>query len=291
LDITEIETLASNHFGFPWQIISRRNSSGRRRAEVLNGATCGVFVKFTNAPNAHDKANCEAIALMRMSDVAGVRTPKVIGVLGTQASSLLALEAVQPKEIAPSDWESVAQMVASLHKEVEPKFGFPHNNFIGDFNQQNPRITDWNKFYSESRIAPMLRLLEASTIAESSEISLLWHVLERIDDISSENPLPSLLHGDLWPGNVMFDSEGPILIDPSVSFGNREVDIAFGQMSEKLSFPSCFYETYNEILPLSDGYEYRRELWQLWPLLAHVLQDGRKWMPQLLDAASKYGKL
>ena len=286
--LAEIESLVTSQYAFDWNVVSRRDSQGRRRAELLEGPERSVFAKYTNAPLARDKAVAEARALQKMGSIAGVRTPSVLGVVGTQESAALVLEAVQIRSPEPSDWEAVAEMVAALHRSTDVTFGLAENNFIGDFEQINRQSKDWNQFYAKQRLTPLLSLLEGSAIATSGEMELLWGVLPAIDKISTISFTPSLLHGDLWPGNVLFDQSGPILIDPAISFGCREMDIAFSKMAPHLCFPSNFYARYSEILPLSDGFEYRTELWQMWPLIAHVIQDGRTWMPQLTAAAMKY---
>ncbi len=287
-ELAAIEALVSAHFGFAWRVQSIRNSSGRRLAVLLDGAKHSVFAKFTNAPEALEKAVCEAEALRLMAAIPGVRTPNVIGTVGAQNSAVLVLESVEVRMPRLEDWAAVADMVALLHRATDAEFGLERNNYIGDFTQSNLKAETWSKFYADSRLKPMLKLLKASGHADKAELSLLTSVADKVAEISAAGERPALLHGDLWPGNVLFDASGPILIDPAISYGNREMDLAFSQMAPHLSFASSFYQRYQEQFPLPEGHEFRRELWQLWPLLAHVLQDGRKWMPQLLAAASKY---
>jgi fructosamine-3-kinase len=85
---------------------------------------------------------------------------------------------------------------------------------------------------------------------------------------------PSLLHGDLWWGNVLFGADGRSwLIDPSVHGGHPEEDLAmlalFGTVPDRL------LRAYMEVKPLSPGWQDRVALFQLYPLLVHtVLFDG-----------------
>jgi fructosamine-3-kinase len=37
---------------------------------------------------------------------------------------------------------------------------------------------------------------------------------------------PVRLHGDLWTGNVMWTSDGAVLVDPAAHGGQRETDLA-----------------------------------------------------------------
>jgi len=81
--------------------------------------------------------------------------------------------------------------------------------------------------------------------------------------------VPSLIHGDLWSGNLMTGNMGePVVIDPAVYFGNREMDLAMTRLFG--GFDTKFYDSYEEILPLPPGFEERQDICNLYPLLVHV---------------------
>ncbi|NJL93903.1 MAG: fructosamine kinase family protein [Anaerolineae bacterium] len=80
---------------------------------------------------------------------------------------------------------------------------------------------------------------------------------------------PALLHGDLWGGNTArLPNNQAVIYDPAVYFGHREVEIAFTELFG--GFPTAFYAAYQAVLPLEPGYEARRPLYQLYPLLVHM---------------------
>ena len=76
------------------------------------------------------------------------------------------------------------------------------------------------------------------------------------------------MHGDLWSGNASFTAEGkPIIFDPACYYGDREVDLAMSQLFG--GFPSAFYQGYQQIYPLNEGYEQRKTIYNLYHILNH----------------------
>jgi fructosamine-3-kinase len=77
-----------------------------------------------------------------------------------------------------------------------------------------------------------------------------------------------MVHGDLWSGNAGFSIQGePIIYDPALYFGDREVDIAMTELFG--GFPSEFYAAYNRAFPLDSGYRQRKTLYNLYHILNH----------------------
>jgi protein-ribulosamine 3-kinase len=95
------------------------------------------------------------------------------------------------------------------------------------------------------------------------------------------------LHGDLWSGNVMCDETGSVcIIDPAVYFGHREAEIAFTNLFG--AFPSDFYDTYNQVFPLEKQWRSRIDLFNLYPLLVHLLLFGSSYYSQVKSGVEKY---
>lgn len=52
-------------------------------------------------------------------------------------------------------------------------------------------------------------------------------ILDHLEKFLIEPEFPPLLHGDLWEGNVMVDSQGvPLFIDSAVYVGHHEANQA-----------------------------------------------------------------
>ncbi len=98
---------------------------------------------------------------------------------------------------------------------------------------------------------------------------------------------PSLLHGDLWSGNVMCGPDGKaMLIDPACYVGHAEADLAMTELFG--GFPPEFYDAYREARPLQPGYENRRDLYNLYQLLNHLNLFGPTYLGPVLSIVSEY---
>lgn len=142
----------------------------------------------------------------------------------------------------------------------------------------------WGEFYADERLAPMAELaaprLAASTRAVVDSVAARC----RAGDFDDDDP-PARLHGDLWSGNLMWTSDGVVLIDPAAHGGHRETDLA---MLALFGCPhyDAILEGYQRVRPLRHGWRKRIGLHQLFPLLAHVVLFGSGYAHQTHVAAS-----
>ena len=78
----------------------------------------------------------------------------------------------------------------------------------------------------------------------------------------------------------------PVIIDPAIYFGNREMDIAMSKLFG--GFNHDFYSSYNELFPLEKDWEKRIHLYNLYPLLVHANLFGRGYLNQVKNILSYY---
>ena len=204
-----------------------------------------------------------------------IKVPEVYQVGIAEGMSYLLMEAISPGPKTPGSMTRLGEALALMHKSSADQFGFDSDNYIGSLPQSNSWHTDWADFYVNERLIPQMSLAEKHHLLSSREIPSKASMIETCYGLT-QNISPSLLHGDLWGGNYMITSEDqPVLIDPAVYYGHNEVDIAMTRLFG--GFSSEFYRTYETHYPISEGYDKRMDLYQLYYLLVHLNLFGRSY--------------
>lgn len=248
-----------------------------------------IFMK-ANAKSNASFFTAEAAGLSAIASTKAISTPKII-CTGTDDGedvgySFLLLEFIKSSGKISTYWETFAQELAAMHKaDVGKEFGFSQDNFIGARPQQNTPASSWISFFRDQRLAPQFEAADSYfTAADRENITKL---LDNMDRFLIEPEQPSLLHGDLWSGNVMCGSDGKaMLIDPACYVGHREADLAMTELFG--GFPQSFYDTYKEAFPLQPGYEERRDLYNLYQLLNHLNLFGPTYLEPVLSIVGEY---
>lgn len=219
----------------------------------------------------------EAMGLKMLSSV--LKTPEVIGVGVWEQLQYIELEYIEEGTKTTEFWTTFGRELAKLHQVSNERFGLESSNYIGSLVQQNNRRDNWKDFLIEERLQPMIEMAVNSgevNYVESKLIEPFYHRLEELYPIEN----PALLHGDLWGGNyICGKGDVPVLIDPAVYFGHREMDL--GMMNLFGGFDDVLFEEYNNVYPLEAGWKARIELNQLYPLLVHVNLFGRSYWSQV----------
>ena len=251
-----------------------------------------IFMK-ANAKSNAAFFTAEAAGLQAIAATQTIGTPKIL-CTGTDDGedvgySFLLLGFIKSAGKRKDYWETFARELAALHQadtgKITEGFGFHQDNFIGARPQKNTPAAKWIDFYRDCRLAPQFQRADSYFTAEDR--TKITKLLDRLEDFLIEPQAPSLLHGDLWSGNVMCGPAGKaMLIDPACYVGHREADLAMTELFG--GFPSEFYDAYREAAPLQPGYEDRRDLYNLYQLLNHLNLFGPTYLGPVLSIVSEY---
>jgi fructosamine-3-kinase len=229
-----------------------------------------VFIK-TRQGLTGDAYRAEAEGLRWLGEARALRVPRVLAQSEPgDAIAFLALEHMARSAPALDHDDRFGDDLAALHAAGAPVFGHAEDNWIGSLPQTNHPHDTWAAFYAEQRVLPMVRRAVDGGVAPASWIALGERLAARLPELSGPPEPPARLHGDLWSGNVITDGRGhPVVIDPAVYGGHREVDLAmlalFGGLSPRV------VAAYQARTPLAPGWQARARLWQVYPLLVHTV--------------------
>ncbi|GGA64093.1 hypothetical protein GCM10011369_01880 [Neiella marina] len=239
-----------------------------------------LFIKLNDAGRL-DMFEQEALGLAAMAATNTIRTPNVIVTSCTQQHAFLVLQYHEATNPESSDWQLAAEQLAAMHCTptdsivANDRFGFNADNYIGSTPQLNSTSKCWSQFFSQQRIGYQLSLLEGRMRLPVTHAELCRLIESIVNTLPAK---PSLLHGDLWRGNMMFDKYGPLLIDPACYVGDGEADIAMTELFG--GFPRPFYQAYRSIRPASEPISLRHQIYNLYHLLNHANLFGGHYVDQ-----------
>jgi protein-ribulosamine 3-kinase len=259
--------------------ISGGSINSAYRIGMDDGNVC--FVK-TNSGHLYDMFRTEARGLGLLREACrGIRIPDVRGVGVTAGNELswLMLEYIENGSPGTSFFRNFGEYLAGLHRNSSPCFGLDHDNYIGRLEQSNTGHDSWSVFFAQERLLPQLKSAVDNGLLPSSISRNFDILIAGLDDIFPPEP-PALLHGDLWGGNYLCDGNNtPVMIDPAVYYGHREMEIAFTRLFG--GYDPDFYAGYHEAWPLENGHEQRVDICNLYPLLVHTNLFGSSYAGQV----------
>ena len=222
-----------------------------------------------NTTGYNDALICEAEGLESLAgglDEAGVTGIGVPNVYRVDESEL-EITAIPSSGGSDRARETLGDGLARLHALHQKAYGWGRDNYIGLSPQPNRWCDNWGEFFVRDRLG-----YQVSRIGDSGQRSRFQRVLDEhgsalTDWLNAHCEHPSLLHGDLWNGNVLYGADGPWLIDPAVYCGDREADIAMTEMFG--GFGEAFYRAYDAQYPRTAVYGVKREVYNLYHYLNH----------------------
>lgn len=266
-----------------------------RRITLDDGAS--LFMKFLNDPTDDPTVyppSREVPAGFFEAEAAGLRWLGEAGPDGGAAvpevyaglPGMLLLQWVEPGPPTAAAAERFGRALAITHQAGATGFGAPWPGFIGSLVQPNAGARTWAEFFAERRLRPHLRAAELDGALGPDVVALVDRVLTHMDRFAPPPEPPARLHGDLWPGNVLWGADGQAyLIDPSAQGGHRETDLANLALFGGAPFRDRIEAAYQEVWPLADGWRQRRPLHQLHLLLVHAALFGSAYQDAVASAA------
>ena len=251
-----------------------------------------IFVKENCKEGAEKMFKGETASLEAIHKTRTIKVPRPIKVLDRPdgPGSILVMEYVDMRRC--SNQARLGQQLAQLYlhnsQQTEEnrvtRFGFDVETCCGFLPQSNTWHSDWVSFYTDKLGEQIARQ------PNDSELQQLWCSLKgRIGNLfEGVEVFPSLLHGDLWSGNIAQSGEDPVIFDPASFYGHHEYDLAIGKMFG--GFAAEFANSYHSQIPKQPGFEERSQLYQLFHYLNHWNHFGEGYRSQSISIIKRFVK-
>lgn len=245
-----------------------------------------LFLKYNaSAPKDFFEKEAEGLKLLKSAST-NIRIPDVVayGSPSGDSPGFLVIEFIDSG--SSGNAAEFGASMAELHQTHSEQFGLSEDNYIGSLPQSNQNHSDWSAFFSEERIKPQLKMAVDSG-KMPTKVNEQWERISGKLGRLLPDTEPSLVHGDLWGGNYLYDGEGrAVLIDPAVYYGHPEMDLAFSKMFG--GFSGKFYSGYESVYSLEVNFEERVPIYNLYPLLVHVNLFGGHYISQAKNVLNRF---
>ena len=204
--------------------------------------------------------------------------PEVIAYKNINNIEILLIEWIDMQNF---DQKKLGKGLGEMHlnsSKSNPKFfGYPIEGFIGLTDQKKGWENNWLDCFLNLRIIPQLSILKLSVLDKETKNK----VKEKIQsELLKHEPINTLVHGDLWSGNVGIDMNGKgVIFDPASWWADNEVDIAMTKLFG--GFRNEFYEEYHKIFPIKKGFEKRITIYNFYHILNHANMFGGPYISEV----------
>lgn len=283
-------------------MFAKRSDAGWERPAA---SSTGPGREGRDAIAAHVKTRPGAPAGFFALEAAGLRWLKepeadggarVVDVLDVGRNKLV-LRKIAAGEASSSKARAFGEALARTHDAGAPGFGaapdgWERDGWFGPLDDPRrmkltPRAS-FGEFWAHDRIAPAVaELARRPGTYAPSELAVFERLMEKLADGEfDDDEAPARVHGDLWWGNLMWDPDGAILIDPAAHGGHREEDLALLGMFGVPHLDDII-AGYEAIHPLP-GRESRAPLHRLYAVLMHAVLFGGGYAGQAAEIAKRY---
>ena len=216
--------------------------------------------------------------LRRFINQENLVVPNVIAYKEINKIEILIIEWINMQS---SDQKKLGKGLGEMHlnsSESNPKdFGYPVDGFIGLTGQKKGWENNWIECFLNLRIIPQLSILKSNVLDSKTKNKVKIKIKS---ELMNHNPKNTLIHGDLWSGNVGIDQSGKgVIFDPASWWADNEVEIAMTKLFG--GFTREFYEEYHKIFPIKERFENRIIIYNFYHILNHANMFGGSYINQV----------
>jgi fructosamine-3-kinase len=249
-------------------------------AFVLTAETGAQYFVKTNTAGQKAMFEAEARGLQAMASSETIKVPEPLCFGENPSQSYIVMEYLAMHGRA--NQVVLGEQLAAMHRVTAEQFGWQINNTIGATFQPNDWTDNWLAFWSEQRLGFQLQLAAQNGYAGDLQSLGEKLLLEMPKLFTGREIKPSMLHGDLWGGNVAgLEDSTPVIFDPAFYYGDRETDLAMTYVFG--GFGPDFYASYQNAFPLDEGFAVRKTFYNIYHIINHLNMFGGGYHGQAIN--------
>ncbi|KAI0508459.1 Fructosamine kinase-domain-containing protein [Xylaria bambusicola] len=269
-------------------------SSGYKVDIDVDDEEIEYFVKVISRPNHFEMARGEFESQKELEKYLpdNVASPSAYGTLELDSSSSFFLTPFRHLSEKVLDSQPLAEVLDKLHRtSASPtgKFGFHVATFNGVVPLVNDWCDTWEEYYGRQLRADIQWMHSVrgpdpkfDETAERFFEKVIPRLLRPLQS-GGRTIKPSLVHGDVWPGNIQLDTttRRAILYDSCCCYGHNELDLAM-MREPRYQFTKEHADKYKELVPPSapvEDFDDRNSIYAMCDNIINVgLHDHRQFL-------------
>ncbi len=273
--IEEIQSVLNNKKILSTKVLS--NSFDINCVEFLTSGNEKYIVKYYNDYNKSFNAiKSETENLQFLNNLKLKYFPKIYNDDGKYLIiSFIKNNGIQPNRTK----DDLLNAIITIHSIKNKKYGLNFDTQIGGLKQENNWSDNWVNFYREKRLLYVFEIINSKNKMDNNINIKIEKLLKNLNNYIPEKPRSSLLHGDLWEGNILFNDEKFVgFIDPGSFYGHNELELAYLTWFNPKFISSDFLSRYNNFIKIDKDFFKYEPIYQLYYSLLNVLLWDRNYI-------------
>jgi len=184
--------------------------------------------------------------------------------------------------------DDLLNSIISLHSNKSKNYGFSFDTQIGGLKQINSSSKNWLEFYRDKRLTYIFDLVNKNQPMDETINTKIDLLIKKMDNFIPNKPISSLLHGDLWEGNILFKNKKFVgFIDPGSFYGHNELEISYLRWFNPKFIDESFLDKYNDHIKIDKYYLEYEPIYQLYYSLLNVYLWDRSYIEDVRKLLEK----
>ena len=241
---------------------------------TLNNNESFVAKYYIKKNTSFNSINSEANSLIYLLK----RFPNLFPSIKYFSKNLLIIDFIEHNNCKNENYQkNFANILLKLHSIENDKYGFDFDTQIGGLKQSNEYDSNWINFFREKRLNMIFEKINKANPMSKHINQKIEVLMKNLANYLPKNPQISLLHGDLWSGNILFHNGNLVaLIDPGIYFGHNELEIAYLTWFKYVD--KKFLDFYSNEIKIDKNYYTYEPIYQLYFSLLNIYLWNREYI-------------